>query len=134
MGGEGGFRSGRRNRMPGLGSPGFWGLAVLLALVLRIVGLQLDQLWPGLPTWGRTLVIFVVTGTVGEFYVYHRWPQLRMSPADSRDISLGYLLIAGAVAAIVAGIDFLAAVALPPAPLAWVAYLSLILLDASYRW
>ena len=134
MSGMGGFRSGYGDRMPGLGSPGFWGLAVLLAIALRIVGLQLDQLWPGLPAWGEILILFVVTGTIGEFYVYHRWPQLRMSAADSRDISLGYLLIAGVTATVVAGVEILFSVTLPPAPLAWVAYLSIILLDASYRW
>ncbi len=122
------------DRLPRLTSPAFWGLAALLAVALYILGIQIDQLWPGLPGWGRTLAAFLLTGTVGEFYVHHRWPALRMVPAESREISLGYLAIACVIAVLVAIANLSWGIALPPSPLAWVSYLTLIILDSSSRW
>ncbi len=107
---------------------------MLLAASLYILGLQIDQLIPGMPGWGRTFGSFILTGTLGEFFVYHRWPSLRMSPADSREVSIGYLTVALVISAVVGLVELLWGIVLPPGPLAWVAYISLVLLDASYRW
>ncbi len=131
---SGSRREGRSDRLPRVFSTAFLGLAALLMVALYILGIQIDQLWPGLPSWGRTLAAFLITGTVGEFYVYHRWPALRMVPAESREISTGYLSIACVISALVGVSNLVWGIELLPSPLAWVSYITLVILDSSSRW
>lgn len=123
-----------RERTPRLASPRLWALALLLAIALYVLGLQIDHLWPELGPPGRAVAAFIAAGTIGEFYVHNNWPALRMSPSESRDVSVGFLLIAGIVAIMLALVDAVLGVVLPVTPLAWTAYIAMVVFDGAHRY
>jgi len=122
------------HRVPSLKSVHFWLMILSIALALRVLGLQIDQFWGGAPLWFRSISAFMVAGIVGEIFVFRYWPDLRLSSIDAWEISVGFFVIAGLVTAAIWALAEVAYVELAPSPLALTAYVSLLLLDASYRW
>ena len=124
----------KRPRLPGLKQVPFWALALILAAALLLVRLQIEQLWPQYPLWARTVLSFVTVGIIGEWWVNRYWPALRRLRSDVREVMVGFTALMVVLTLVIIHVGRTLGTDLAPEPVAWVAYLSFVLLDASYHW
>ncbi len=123
-----------RPRLPGMKQVPFWALAMILAGALLLVHMEIEQLWPEHPLWFRTVFSFATVGIIGEWWVSRYWPVLRSSRSDVREVMIGFGALMAVLTLVIIHVSQTLSTELAPEPVAWVAYLAYVLLDASYHW
>lgn len=124
-----------RRHLPSPKSGRLWGLGLLLALVLALLGAQVDHFWPQTPVWIRSLVSFGAVIVAGELWVRRYWPSMRRQPdGDVLEVAAGVLTLAVILSATLGLLHTRYDLIVPSAPVAWSTYMCYLLLDASYQW
>ncbi|MFO8060755.1 MAG: hypothetical protein R6U70_08915 [Bacillota bacterium] len=124
----------RRRPLPGVNRAHYWALGAVLAAALLLLRLELDQLWPASPIWVRSLLAFGLTAAIGELWVARYWPLLRGTATEAREVALEFSLLVMVLTAVLVLLEVVADIILPVGPVAWICYMSYVLMDASYQW
>lgn len=124
----------KRPRLPGLKQGSFWALALILAAALLLVSMELDQLYPEHQLWFRTILSFATVGIIGEWWVSRYWPVLRSLRSDVQEVAVGFVVLVAVLTFVITYVSRTFDADPAPEPVAWVAYLAYVLLDASYHW
>ena len=122
------------DRFPRLRSWQFVLVGLFLAAALYLLRTYVSHLLPNAPLWVRSLLAFLLCGWVGEKLVQKYWPRMRGSLHESYQVVSGFLQVGLILSVLTWSLQYFMKIAISPEPVAWMAYMSVVLFDGMFRW